>query len=362
MTVNQYNLEELGWDSHFRAHFQMLNVPESVPARVVSEQRHTYQVSSQYGELFAQISGKLRYQARIGGQYPAVGDWVVVKPQIDGSKGIIQAILPRKSKFSRKTAGAKTEEQVVATNVDTVFIVCGLDGGRNLNPRRIERYLTLAWNSGASPAIVLNKIDICPDIDSCIRDVEPVASGVAIHPASATERVGLDSLKGYLTRGKTAAFLGSSGVGKSALINALLGVERQEVGRVRGSDRKGRHTTSRRELILLPGGGAVIDTPGMREIQIWIDEDNPVKVFEDIETLAVECRFADCRHGSEPGCAVRVAIQQGSLDVARFQSYLKLQREFSHLAARQDDKLRLEAKSKRKKLARLIRQRQKQNK
>jgi len=158
-----------------------------------------------------------------------------------------------------------------------------------------------------------------------------------------------------------AAFLGSSGVSKSALINALLGVERREVGRVRGSDRKGRHTASRRELILLPGGGAVIDTLGMREIQMWIDEDNPVKVFEGIERLAVKCRFADCRHGSEPGCAVRVAIQQGDLDVARLQSYLKLQREFNHLAARQDDKLRLEAKSKRKRMARLIRQSQKQN-
>lgn len=314
------NLEELGWDSYFREHFRLLKVPGSVPARVVSEQKRSYQVFRQDGELSVEVSGRMRYLTQTVDQYPAIGDWVVVRPQAYGLKGVIQAILPRKSKFSRKTAGARTEEQVVAANVDTVFVVSGLDGGRNLNLRRIERYLTLAWNSGVVPVIVLNKIDLCPDVDGCLRDVVPVASGVAVHPVSATGRVGLDGLRGYLARGKTAAFLGSSGVGKSALINALLGVARQEVGQVRQSDRRGRHTTSRRELILLPGGGAVIDTPGMREIQMWTDEDNHQNAFDDIEKLAGQCRFADCQHLTEPACAVRAAIESGELDVARLQS------------------------------------------
>lgn len=344
MEINQNNLDELGWDSFFRDNCQLLSLPDSVPARVISEQKGSYQVFSQYGELTAEVSGRLRFQAQAGADYPAVGDWVVVNPQVDEHKGVIQAVLPRKSRLSRKAAG-KTVEQVVATNVDTVFIVSGLDGGRNLNLRRIERYLTLAWSSGAVPVIVLNKVDLCPDVDACLQDVEPVATGVAIHPVSATARVGLDALRQYLTWGRTAAFLSSSGVGKSALINALLGVERQEVGRIRQSDGRGRHTTSRRELILLPGGGAVIDTPGMREIQMWSDEDNPQQVFDDIEALVGECRFKDCRHLTEPGCAVRAAIESGELDGARLQSYRKLQRELKHLAARQDNQLRLQEKA-----------------
>ena len=212
MTENpSINLDELGWDSFFRDNCQLLSLPDSVPARVISEQKGSYQVFSQYGELSAEVSGKRRYLAGTLDQYPAIGDWVVVKPQIDESKGVIQAILPRRSKFSRKAAGARTVEQVVAANVDTVFIVSGLDGGQNLNPRRIERYLTLTWNSGALPVIVLNKVDLCPDVDGCLQDVAPVASGVAVHPVSATERVGLDALREYLTPGRTAAFLGSFG-------------------------------------------------------------------------------------------------------------------------------------------------------
>ena len=359
MVTNQDNLEELGWDAYFREHFRLLEVPGSVPARVVSEEKRSYQVFSRDGELSVEISGKMRYLAETLDQYPAIGDWVVVKPQIEESKGVIHAILPRRSKFSRKAAGARTEEQVVAANVDTVFIVSGLDGGRNLNPRRIERYLTLAWNSGALPVIVLNKIDLCPDVDGCLRDVASVTSGVAVHPVSATERVGLDALWGYLTPGKTAAFLGSSGVGKSALINALLGVARQGVGQVRESDGKGRHTTSRRELILLPGGGAVIDTPGMREIQMWSDEDSPQQVFDDIEALAGGCRFTDCRHRTEPGCAIMASIESGELDVARLQSYRKLQRELRHLAARQDNQLRLQEKTKWRRISQWSKKRQK---
>ncbi|MFH1640256.1 MAG: ribosome small subunit-dependent GTPase A [Chloroflexota bacterium] len=284
-------------------------------------------------------------------QYPVVGDWVIAKALIDEQKGTIHAILPRKSRFSRKVAGERTKEQVVSANVDTVFIVSGLDGGRNFNLRRIERYLTLAWSSGATPVIILNKVDLCPDVDVCIRKAEAIATGISIHPVSAKERIGLDALKNYLTKGKTVAFLGSSGVGKSALINALLGVEKQDTGEVREDDRMGRHTTTKRELILLPGGGIVIDTPGMREIQMWAGEDGLQGTFYDIEVLAKRCRFSDCSHNVESGCAVREAIDHGDLDPARLESYRKLQNELIYLASREDHSTRLHEKAKWKKIS-----------
>jgi ribosome biogenesis GTPase len=293
----------------------------------------------------------MRYHAGEEILYPAVGDWVVVKPVINEHKGIIHAVLPRKSKFSRKVAGERTEEQIVSANIDTVFIVSGLDGGRNLNLRRIERYLTLAWNSGASPVIVLNKVDLCPDIDVCIQSVAEVAPGIPIHAVSAKKRIGLDALKNSLTKGNTAAFLGSSGVGKSAIINALLGVEKQETGEVRRDDLMGRHTTTKRELILLPSGGIVIDTPGMREIQMWAGEEDLQGAFHDIEMLAKSCRFSDCSHQVESGCAVIAAIDRGDLDAARLESYRKLQKELNYLASREEQSTRLYEKLKYKKIA-----------
>jgi len=344
-------LEDFGWNSFFQKNFQALKTSDSVPARVVSESKGSFQVYSQHGELTAKISGKMRYRAGEEKQYPAVGDWVVVKPLFSERKGIIHAVLPRKSKFSRKVAGERTEEQIVSANIDTVFIVSGLDGGRNLNLRRIERYLTLAWNSGATPVIILNKVDLCPDVNIHVRSVEDIAPGISIHPVSAKERIGLDTLRNYLTKGNTTAFLGSSGVGKSALINSLLGIEKQETGEVRDDDRMGRHTTTKRELILLPSGGIVIDTPGMREIQMWAGEDDLQGAFHDIEMLAKRCRFSDCGHNVESGCAVRAAIDQGDLDPARLESYRKLQNELNYLAAREDPSTRLHEKLKWKKIA-----------
>ncbi|MFC1939691.1 ribosome small subunit-dependent GTPase A [Chloroflexota bacterium] len=293
----------------------------------------------------------MRYRAGAENQYPAVGDWVVIQPLVDEQKGIIHAVLPRKSKFSRKVAGERTEEQIVSANVDTVFIVSGLDGGRNFNLRRIERYLTLAWGSGATPVIVLNKMDLCPDVDIYIRSVEDIAPSIAVHPVSAKERIGLDVLRNYLTKGNTAAFLGSSGVGKSALINALLGEEKQVIGEVRQDDRMGRHTTTKRELILLPSGGIVIDTPGMREIQMWAGEEDLQGAFHDIEILAKRCRFSDCSHNVESGCAVRASIDRGDLDPARLESYRKLQNELNYLASREKHSARLYEKLKWKKIA-----------
>jgi len=344
-------LEDIGWDSFFQKHLQTVEIPDSVPARVITESKGSFQVYSQYGELTARISGKMRYYTGVAKEYPAVGDWVVVTPLINEQKGIIHAVLPRKSKFSRKVAGERTEEQIVSANVDTVFIVSGLDGGRNFNLRRIERYLTLAWSSGATPVIVLNKVDLCPDIDSYVRSVEGIAPGISIHPVSAKEQIGLDALRNYLIKGSTAAFLGSSGVGKSALINALLGVEKLETGEVREDDRMGRHTTTKRELILLPGGGIVIDTPGMREIQMWAGEEDLHGAFYDIEMLAKGCRFSDCSHNVELGCAVRAAIDRDDLDPARLESYRKLQNELNYLVSREESSTRLYEKLKWKKIA-----------
>jgi ribosome biogenesis GTPase len=344
-------LTQLGWDTFFQRHFQILKLPGSVPARVMSESKGSYQVYSQHGELTAKISGKMRHQSGINDQHPTVGDWVIIKPLASERKGTIHAVLPRKSKFSRKIAGECTKEQVVSANVDTVFIVSGLDGDRNFNLRRIERYLTLAWSSGATPVIVLNKVDLCPDVDALIRKFEAIANGIPIHPVSAKERTGLDALRSYLTKAHTGAFFGSSGVGKSALINALLGVEKQDTGEVREDDHMGRHTTTKRELILLPGGGMVIDTPGMREIQMWAGEEDLQGSFHDIEILAQRCRFTDCSHNVESGCTVRAAIDQGDLDPDRLESYRKLQNELSYLASREDHTARLHETAKWKKIS-----------
>ena len=351
-------LTELGWDYFFADAFDGLGLEECLPARVISQHKNSWVVLGEHGELRVTVSGRLRYQIDGVDSYPVVGDWLAVSIQPGENKGVIQAILPRKSSFSRQIAGGKqrisgglTQEQVVAANVDTVFLVSGLDGGRNFNLRNIERYLTVAWNSGAQPVIVLNKADICEDIPSRVNEAELVASGVPIHAVSAVTGWGLDALDTYISSGDTVALLGRSGVGKSAIINALLGEERLQVGTVRDSDRRGRHTTTRRELILLPAGGAVIDTPGMRELQLWGDEGALDDAFEDIEGLAGNCRFTECHHGREPGCAVRAAIQRGDIDAARFQSYLRLKRELRYLEARRNDRTRIEEKERWKKIS-----------
>lgn len=353
-------LSDLGWDTFFQQNFKFQNIPGAVPARIVAEQRAIYQAMTAQGQCSAEISGKFRNQAEAGARFPAVGDWVAVVPVPGEAKAVIQALLPEHSRFSRQTAGGrerlsggKTQEQIVAANVDTVFIVGAMDSGRSSNMRRIERYLTLAWNSGAVPVVLLNKADLCPDVPGFLRSLEIVTAGVDVYAVSAKEKTGIDVMRQYLARGKTVAFLGSSGVGKSALINTLLGFERQAVGEVRERDRTGHHTTTTRELILLPEGGAVIDTPGMREIQMWAGEDDLSDTFEDITALAQRCRFKDCRHQMEPGCAVKAAIDQGDLDLKRFESYGRLQKEIHYHEARQAGSLRLEEKIRWKKISKI---------
>ena len=335
-------LEDLGWSESFAAAFEPHARQGLVPARVIREGRGVYGVATEDGELSAAAAGRLWHGEEGGGQ-PAVGDWVALRlPTLPEEPGLIRAILPRKSKFSRKAAGARTDEQVVASNVDTVFLMTGLD--HDFNPRRIERYLAAAWESGSDPVVLLNKADLDAMLEEHVREVERIAMMVPVHAISAKTGQGIEALAPYLGRGRTVSVLGSSGVGKSTLINRLLGSDIQRTGAVRASDERGRHTTTHRELFLLPGGGLILDTPGMRELQLWEAEEGLGAAFADIEELAASCRFGDCGHSGEPGCAVEEAVASGDLALERLESWRKLQRELEATRLRQDELARLREK------------------
>jgi ribosome biogenesis GTPase len=335
-------LEDLGWNEFFAAAFGPHAGQGLVPARVIREGRGVYGVATGDRELSAAASGRLWHGEEGGGQ-PAVGDWVAVRlPTLPEEPGLIRAILPRKSKFSRKAAGARTDEQVVASNVDTVFLMTGLD--HDFNPRRIERYLAAAWESGANLVLLLNKADLDAALEAHVQEVERIAMGLPVHAISARTGEGVEALAPYLGRGQTVSVLGSSGVGKSTLINRLLGTDTQRTGAVRASDERGRHTTTHRELFLLPGGGLILDTPGMRELQLWEADEGLGGAFADIEELAAACRFGDCHHTGEPGCAVEEAVASGALSPERLESWRKLQRELEAIRLRQDGLARLQEK------------------
>ena len=310
-------LEALGWSPYFERAFLPYRMEGYSAARVTSEHKNIYRVRIPGKDLLARVTGKLLHRTEDSGDFPVVGDWVAVTVHKDQKEASIHAVLPRKSKFSRKAAGKVTREQVAAANVDTVFLVQGLDHDFNL--RRMERYVVMAWESGSKPVIVLSKSDLCVDVEQKLLEVNSVAPGVPAHPISSLKHQGIELLLPYIQSGQTAAFLGSSGAGKSTLINVLLGEERQKVQQVREDDSRGRHTTTYRELIQLPSGGCLIDTPGMRELQLWSSGEGLQDTFSDISSLSVDCRYDDCRHDSEPGCAVKKAIEGEMLDPARLE-------------------------------------------
>ena len=340
------DLAALGWTRALAEAFSVHAHDGLIPARVALEHTHIYRLITADGELLARVSGRLRHQASSRADFPAVGDWVAIEPPAPGSgkEARIRAVLPRFSRFSRRAAGDPTEEQVVAANINTVFLVSGLDG--DFNPRRIERYLLVAWESGARPVVVLNKSDLVEDPQTYIDDIARVAPEVPVHAVSSRVDGGVDVLRSYLGPGQTGALLGSSGVGKSTIVNSLIGHDLLRTRDVRESDSRGRHTSTARQLVALPDGSVLIDTPGMRELQLWETGEALSGTFGDIDDLAANCRFRDCTHQHEPGCAVRAASSSGELDAGRLESYLKLRDEQAFQARQQDQRALLEEKRK----------------
>ena len=343
-------LFDLGWDARWAAHLDALDLPTLRPARVVQQARTRYLVQDPEGVHAAILPG--RVLADPHADRPAVGDWVAVS---DGDDLVtIQAVLPRRTAFSRKVPGETTRQHVLVANLDWLLLVVGLDGDFNL--RRIERYVSQAWASGATPALLLNKADSCDDVEGRRLAAEAAAPGVDVVPLAARTGDGLDGLQPYLTPGTTVALVGSSGVGKSTLVNRLVGREHMATGAVREDDSRGRHTTTHRELIALPGGALLVDTPGLREVQLWDAGDGIAHGFSDIESIAAACHFRDCAHVHEPGCAVRAAVEAGTLDASRYGSYLKLRREDAYLERRQDEAGRHHEKERGKEMGRMIRE------
>jgi ribosome biogenesis GTPase len=351
-------LTALGWTDALASAFEPMAESGLAPARVSLEHNHVYRVLTGSGERLAEASGRIKYQATGRHELPAVGDWVAVRLDESGGRSVIRAILPRRGWFSRKAAGRETQEQVVAANVDTVLIVFGLD--KPVNQRAIERYLVVGRRSGAIPVVVLNKSDLSDDVPADVADATIVAGDVAVHAVSAQDEDGVKALERYLSPGRTIALIGPSGAGKSSIVNHLVGRELLPTGEVRDWDARGRHTSIHRQLVVREAGGLIIDTPGMRELQLWEPGDTVDETFSDIAALAEGCRFRDCVHDQEPGCAVKAAVEAGTLDPARHASYLKLQREQTAIASKRDERAQLDAKRQGKIISKAIKQMQKQ--
>ncbi len=334
-------LDALGWTSFFAQQMTDGERAAWTPARVVWEGRGQYRISGGDGDWPGSLAGRLRHAAGSRADLPAVGDWVLAAVRPAERAATIHRVLARQSCFTRAAAGRSTEVQIVAANIDTVLIVTSCN--RDCNLRRIERYLALAWESGAKPIVVLNKADLYEaDPDRCYADIAAIVQGVPVAITSAVRGDGLADLREVVRSSGTTALLGSSGVGKSTLVNALTGDSRQEVLPVRDSDDRGRHSTTARQLFCLPGGGVLIDTPGMRELQLWDAEAGLEQAFADVQSLAAACRFRDCSHGTEPGCAVVAAVERGELEAGRLDSYHRLRREDAFLQSRHDERAQSE--------------------
>ena len=345
------SLHQLGWNAAFDQQFTPFQNQGFQAARVAIENRDNYLVLTDAQEYFAEVTGKLLFTASASSDLPKVGDWVVVSLFESEQKAIIHEVLPRQTKFSRKIAGAKTEEQILATNIDFIFIVQSCDNDFSL--RRLERQMVMVYEGGAQPIVVLNKIDLCDNYEGYLSQISKIVSDEEIVAVSAKTDVGMDRLKSQLEAGKTYAFIGSSGVGKTSLINKFLGNEIFKINEVREKDSKGRHTTTRRQLILIPSGGLLIDTPGMKEFQLWEVDEGLDEVYPEITELSSGCRFSDCTHTKEIGCAVIAAVESGKLSNDRYESYLKLARELAYLKNRQEQN-RYNSKNRFKSISRAI--------